>query len=246
MPRYTKALRPPPDIDEGPPLHLERPGAITEHLSPFVRPQRVERLRDVAARRTRYLTALVEGVHDPHNLSACIRSCDAFGLQQLHIVPEHRLPFRLSPVIASGATRWVTVHIHDTVEQALEVLHAEGYRVAATDLGGETEPTPVGDVRVDAPLCIAFGNEHEGISQTLRDACDERVRIPMYGFVESFNISVAFALAVGNLRERAIKHTGKVGDLTPGELTLLLDRWLYDDVPRAPSVLRELARRASS
>ena len=86
--RFAFTELPLPGVRPGPPLHLERPGSVWQHLATFVTADRRRRLQEIAGQRTGHLTALVEGVHDPHNLSACVRSCDAFGLQHLHVVPR--------------------------------------------------------------------------------------------------------------------------------------------------------------
>ncbi len=232
-------------LPEGPPLHLEVPGNATRHLAAFVLPERMDRLQEVLARRTRSLTALIEGVHDPHNVAACMRTCDAFGVQHLHLVPPRGRPQRISRDVSRGADRWITLHYHATTEDAVAALRADGYRIVATDLGGEPPPTPLHRLPVDAPLCVAFGNEHEGISPTLRALADGRMAIPMAGFVESLNISVAFAIALSHLRARLDDLRGPDGDLAPDERAAVLDRWIVGDVPRAARVLEELSRRAS-
>lgn len=231
----------------GPPMHYERPGAVFDALSPFVGEQRISRLTTVAGQRTRHLTALLDSVHDRHNVSACVRSCDAFGINDLHIVPQAGVPLRFSPMTARGALRWVRLHVYRTIDEALDRLDELGYHIVATDLGGpQTPPTELAHLDVSRPLCVAFGNEHAGISDTLRARCDERMQIPMHGFVESFNVSVAFALATGQLRERLNHHRGgNQGDLTPNQTRRLLDRWIFRDVPQAANVLAELSRRAA-
>lgn len=238
-------------LPAGPPLHLERAGAAFAHLRGFVHPRRIARMREVLARRTRRLTALLEHVHDPHNVAACIRTCDAFGVQDLHVIPQPGAEAVFAGRdVSRGAHRWLTITAHPSTSAALAALRAGGYRVAATDLGGATPPRPLAALRWDRPaagdaagLCIAFGNEHDGISETLRAGCDERVQIPMHGFVESLNISVAFAVAVAQLRAGLDASRDALGDLSEAEETALLDRWIVDDVPRARAVLGELAAR---
>lgn len=241
-------MREPPPLPEGPPLHLEVPGNATRHLTPFVAPGRIARMRELLARRTRRVTALFEHVHDPHNVAACVRSADACGLFELHFVTPKGRPLHLSSDVSSGANRWVHRHFHASTEDALATLRGRGYRIAATDLGGEEPPVdlrevPIGDAH--PPICVALGNEHEGISEALREAADLRVRIPMWGFVESLNISVAFALTAFDLRSRLERARGSDrGDLDPETAARTLDQWVVGDVRGARRVLAELARRA--
>ncbi|TNF26693.1 MAG: RNA methyltransferase [Deltaproteobacteria bacterium] len=235
----------PLDLPAGPPLHLERPGACARHLAPFIEPRRIARMHDVLGRRVRHLTALVEHVHDPHNVAACARSCDAFGIQDLHVIPEPGADrVRIGRHVSRGTDRWLTIHYHDDTDAAVDALHAAGYRIAATDLGdADAPPVSLTGLDVDAPLCVAFGNEHDGISETLRRRADLRVLIPMVGFVESLNISVAFAVAMSHLRLRRDAAVGAAGDLDQAARIALLDRWIFADVPRARQVLDVVAQR---
>lgn len=235
-----------PHLPTGPPLHLEQPGRAAELLQPYLRPTRLARFRAVLGRRTRRITALLERVHDPHNLSACVRSCDAFGIQHLHIVPEIGVELKLSRKVASGAQRWVSLHVHADTATAVSALRAEGYGLYATALGDVATTMPVRNTPLERPLCVVFGNERDGVSDALLKAADGNVTVPMYGFVDSFNISVAFALTMHTLRDRLAASGIADGDLSPQERTRLLDRWVISDVPRADEVLAELGRRAAA
>ncbi len=233
------------ELPAGPPLYLERPGAATAHLRAFVLPGRLERLRDILSRRTRHLTVLLERVHDPHNIAACLRTCDAFGIQDLHMIPDNPTSTKISRVVSSGAHRWITVHRHDDTESALQALRVAGYRVYATALGAGPAPAPVHELPLADPLCIAFGNESDGVSDLLRDHADGLAAIPMQGFVESLNVSVAFAIAVATLRHRLDGLTPPPPALEPEESAEILDGWMVHDVGRARAVLTELSRRAA-
>ncbi|MFT7581802.1 MAG: tRNA (guanosine-2'-O-)-methyltransferase [Myxococcota bacterium] len=226
----------------GPPLHLERPGAATKHLGPFLRTKRITRMKTVLDKRTQHLAALVEHIHNPHNVAACVRSCDAFGVQDLHVITQEEKLLMVGREVSRGAVKWVTVRYYDTAEEAVSTLRERGYRIGATDLGGDTPPVPLAEVEVDTPLCICFGNEHAGISDTLRSLSDFRVQIPMHGFVESLNISVACAITLFTLRQRL--DAAAIGQgLAPPDRAKLLDRWIFEDIPGARSVLEEVARR---
>lgn len=233
-------------LPHGPPLHLEQPGRATELLRAFIRPARLERFGQVAADRTRHVTALVERVHDPHNIAACLRSCDAFGIQDLHVVPQSGAPPRMSRSVAGGAHRRLTVHHHADTESAIAWLRARGYRLAVSDLCGTTPPVDLADVSMGAPLCVAFGNERDGISPRLRAAADLRFQIAMFGFVESFNISVAFALTAQALRQALARERPARAALDAAEAATEIDRWVVQDVPHARAVIEELARRETA
>ena len=231
------------DLPSGAPLHLELPGQITKALSPFVLPERLERLRGVVRNRTLRLTLLLEEVHDAHNIAACIRTCEAFGVLELHLIPSSTKPLKMSRLVASGADRWLHLHIHEDLESACEALKSAGYRLAVTDAQvGEKLATP-SDIAINTPLCIAFGNEHDGVSPALKDAADLRVHIPMSGFVESLNISVAVAIVVSRIRERLESQEQDNWRLDAQEELELLDDWILEDVPHAKQILKEIAKR---
>jgi tRNA (guanosine-2'-O-)-methyltransferase len=211
------------------PLRLEEPGKITEALTEFVGDERLERMLAVLGRRTRHVTALVEHVQNPGNVAACIRSCDAFGIQDLHMVTEAGQPIRVARGIGRGTHRWLTVHHHANLDSALAELRREGYRVLATDPGSsERQAIAVEEIELSERVCIAFGNERDGISDALR---------------ESFNISVAFALVMSSLRRRRDQVLGADGDLSSVERARVLDRWMLAQVPQGTKVLEELVRR---
>jgi tRNA (guanosine-2'-O-)-methyltransferase len=234
------------DLPVGPPLYLERAGRATELLTPFVLPERLERLRAVLARRTRRLTLLLEAVHDAHNIAACVRTCDAFGLQDLHIIPPGDKPLRLSKMVSTGAHRWLTVHIHACLDDALGALSASGYRLAITDVVADTARDTPATVDLDEPLCLAFGNERDGITDALSAAAERRLHIPMAGFVESFNVSVAVAISVSRIRERIDALDAGTWRLAEAERRAILDTWIVEDVPRSRAVLLEISRRHAS
>ena len=204
-------------------------------------------MEEVLGRRTRHVTALIEHVQNPHNVAACIRSCDAFGIQDLHMVTESAQPIRVATGIGKGTHRWLTVHHHPDLATALSALREAGYRVLATDPGSdERRATPVEEIDLNSRVCVAFGNERDGISDALREAADGLCVIPMHGFVESFNISVAFALAMSSLRRRRDAAEGIGGDLEEIERARVLDRWMLAQVPQGTKVLEELVRRQKS
>ena len=230
----------------GPPLSLERGGRVTELLSPFVLPERLERLREVVGNRTRRLTLLLEEVHDAHNIAACIRTCEAFGLLELHLIPSADKPLKMSRLVASGADRWLTLHIHDDLDSAQRVIAEQGYRLAVTDpREGPNLHTPSA-LPLQAAVCLAFGNEKDGVSEALLNAAELRLHVPMAGFVESLNISVAVAISVARIRERLEESADNTWRLSDSEQAMLLDQWILDDVPHAHAILEEIAKRQQS
>ena len=231
-------------LPSGAPLFLERPGSVAQHLRPFITKERYTRLSDVLDRRTRRLTSFLENVFDAHNLSACMRSSEAFGLQDIHVIPQEGLDLRFSNDVSSGSHRWLSPIMYGSIDEAIAGLREGGYRIIATDLQECDRQLDLDEVPLDQKLVVAFGGEHEGISQRLRDEADATLALPMYGFVQSFNISVAFALVMHRLRQRQLERGASEGDLGAEQKLSLLDRWIFEDVPKSREILEELRRRA--
>lgn len=203
------------------------PAAVARILEEFVRPERAARLRGVFATRLDTVTAVMDAPHDPHNGSAVIRSCDAFGVQRLHVV-ERIEPFLISNQVARGAERWVDVRTHADVPAAVAALAESGHELVATHPEGDLLP---GDLASLPRVALVLGNERVGIIEDLRAACRHSVRIPMRGFVESLNVSVTAAI----LMQHATWQ--RPGDLSTREQEHLYARALVLTVPHASEIL---------
>ena len=202
-------------------------GAITRTLEAFVQPERAVRLREVFAARLDSVTAVMDAPHDPHNGAAVIRSCDAFGVQRLHVV-ERLEGFLAANSVARGSERWVDVRAHASVEDAVAALQASGHELVATHPEGDLVP---GDLASIPRVAIVLGNERTGIAAQLHAACRHSVRIPMRGFAESLNVSVTAAI----LLQQAT--ASRPGDLAEAERAQLFARALVLTVPHAAEIL---------
>lgn len=164
-------------------------------LAPLLTETRSRRMETVAAGRTRRLRLVIQDVHNPHNVSACLRSAEAMGVQDVDVVTL-RERFRPSTV-AKGVAPWLTLRRHTTVEGCVKNLRANGYRIAA----GLPRPDakPLAELPLDEPIAVVFGNEHAGVDPAWLDAVDYAFTIPMAGMVESLNISVSAAITLYHL-----------------------------------------------
>jgi tRNA (guanosine-2'-O-)-methyltransferase len=228
----------------GPPLHLDRPGQPVSVLGPFLLPERIERLRSTLARRTRHVTVLADRFHDAHNIAACMRSCEAFGFQDFHLIPQDEVKKKMSMMVTKGAHKWLTTYRHPDADSAIGDLRARGYKIVIADPPGTAPSTPMDTLDLSRPIALVLGNEHGGVGPALREAADERVHIPMAGFVESLNVSVACAVALSRLRSRVDDELGAQVFLSEIEQRALLDLWVARDVPRVAHVVAELVRRS--
>nr|PZN15156.1 MAG: RNA methyltransferase [Pseudomonadota bacterium] len=200
---------------------------VIEVLEPFALPRRCERFREAIAARLDSVTLLLDAPHDPHNGAAILRSADAFGLCEMHVVPRGER-FLIGRRIAKGSQRWVDVTVHSGPEAAVTALKRRGYSLVATAPNGELLPEELATI---PRVALLLGNEHSGLSEPLLAAADASVRIPMRGFVESLNVSVAAAILL------AFATRGRSGDLSPAEQRFLYARALFRSVPRAADIL---------
>jgi tRNA (guanosine-2'-O-)-methyltransferase len=170
--------------------------------------RRAERIDRVVADRLGSLTLVLEGVHDPHNLAAVLRTAEGLGLQEVHVV-EAPKGFRPSSAITQGADKWLDVTRHASAGACVGALRERGFQIFASLLSPEA--LPLDELPFERKLALVFGNEHEGVSAALAEACDGTFRIPMYGFTQSFNISVAAAIAIRTGVEAARRAVGDNG-----------------------------------
>lgn len=227
MRRYSLEAKPLPELVAGPwPPGWSASGIIAA-LEPLVLPERQLRLRAGFAARLRDVTVVMDRPHDPHNGAAVLRSCDAFGVQDVHIVSGHQ-PFLVSQVVTRRAERWLDIHEHASPESALDPLLDAGFTLVTTHPQGELVPEDLSHI---PKLALVFGNEHWGIDERFVRAAGRSVRIPMRGFVESLNLSVSAAI----LLHAAV--AGRSGNLSADEQERLYARGLYQTVKRAEVVL---------
>ncbi len=206
-------------------------------LERFMLPERVRRLSAAAARRTRGLTVVLDGVHDPHNLSAVVRSVEGFGLLNLHVIETHAR-FGICPKVTQGAEKWLDIHRYPAPQECLAALQAQGFALWLAD--PDPAAVTIDKLPWEGRLALVFGNEHEGASDKMCRAAHGRFRIPMRGFSQSLNVSVAagIVLAVGTAeRER---RTGSPGDLSAEDQAALAAEWQRRSVRAAEQIMAHL------
>ena len=165
-----------------------------------MRPERFRRIREVLERRQPDLTVLMDRVHKTHNFAAILRSCDAVGVLDAHVVLEPEKPMELHRAVSAGTRKWIRLHRHDDVSSAVAHLHGAGYRIVAA------HPTPDAldyrDVDYTEPTALLMGSELRGVSEEALELADAHVTIPMDGMVRSLNVSVAAAILLFEARRQ--------------------------------------------
>ena len=179
---------------------MEDKKALTEYLLGFVTDRKNELFAENVAQRTRHLTVVVENLYQDHNFSAVMRSCDCFGVQDMHVV-ENKYSYRVNDEIALGASQWVNVHRYRENENntvaCIERLKKQGYVIAATTPHKDDMDLEAYDI--SKPTALLFGTEKEGLTPEALDMADVYVKVPMVGFTESLNISVCAAVCLHHL-----------------------------------------------
>mgnify|MGYP001795284197 CR=1 FL=1 len=214
----------------GGPAPLPAPAeAIVAALVPHVTPARWARMQAVAASRSYAVQPVLEAFHDPHNASAVLRSCDAFGIQRVHVVPGEE-EFLAARKVSRGTDRWLELVAHEGIAPCLDGLKAQGFEIYVASMEGDVHPAELATV---PKVAVVFGNERRGPSPTARALSDGTYAVPMRGFVESLNVSVAAAITL-----QAVMH-GRPGDLTETERRALEARYLMTTLASAEAILRE-------
>ena len=211
---------------------------LTRYLGTFLSQRRAGRIEAVLAQRTRHVTLVLEDVFQPHNASAVLRSCECFGIQDVHVV-EGRNAYTVSRGVSLGAGQWLNLIRHraaagQDVATCAAALGRAGYRLAAAvpDAGSPA----VDDLPVDRPLAVLFGTEEEGLTDRAVDLAEVRTHIPMFGFTESFNVSVSAALVLRALTDRVRAEVPDWG-LSEEEKAELRFRWHRLSVRRSDLIL---------
>lgn len=185
--------------------------ALFEYLQTYLTDRRKQLFKKVLAERTRHFTVVTEDVYQLHNTSAVMRSCEVFGIQDLHVVEEIEGK-RVDKEIAMGAQKWVSLYRYNTIAQCMEKLKREGYQLIATT--PHHDSMMLQDFDISRKTALFFGKEDVGLSNTVLENADGFLKIPMYGFTESLNISVSAAIILQDVvtRMRRINIDWRLSD----------------------------------
>lgn len=190
----------------------------------------------LAPLRTRHISVVLEDIYQSHNASAVLRSCDCFGVQDVHVV-EANNPFNPAGDVAVGSSKWVDYYKHTSIQEAYRHLHQQGYRIVAT-LPHENDQM-ITDLDISRKTALVFGTELTGLTQEAIDGADAYVKVPMYGFTESFNISVCAALSLFSLTER-MRRSDISWQLDSDALLDLKLHWAMQAIRDGHSVMKHL------
>lgn len=205
---------------------------LIEYLREFTTEARWDKIMEVLSLRTNHITVVLEDLHKPHNANAVLRSCDGFGIQDVHII-ENENEFDTSATVSIGAHQWLSLHRYrekdrDNVKYCFDNLKAEGYRVLATT--PHENDSNLEDVEITQKTALVFGTERHGVSDKVMEQADGFVKIPMSGFSESFNISVSAAICLYDLTTRLRNSEEVHWHLDPDVMEELKLKWLLNTI----------------
>ena len=169
--------------------------ALFNYLSKYLTSNKLQKFREIIRHRTKHVTIALENIYQSHNASAVLRTCDCFGILDVHII-ENDYSFQVSKDIALGSNKWLNLYHYRNYKNntltCIEKLKKDGYRIIATT--PHTNDCLIHELPIENKMAFFFGTELEGLSEEVMANSDEYVRIPMYGFTESYNISVSAAI----------------------------------------------------
>ncbi len=216
---------------------------LIEYLSSVITEKRFAQIQEVLQNRTRYLTVMLEDIYQSQNASAVLRTCDCFGIQDAHII-ENENEYNINPDVVQGASKWLTLNYYNEKDNntldAINKLKADGYRIVATT--PHTNDVNLEEFDISAgKAALVFGTELTGISDVVRENADEFLKIPMYGFTESFNISVSAAIVLHHLVFK-LNESGLNWKLSQKESDEILLNWLRITVKKSELVEKRFYR----
>lgn len=183
---------------------------------------RESRMRTVLGKRISGLRIVAEALHLRHNLSAILRSAESFGVHDVHLIQPERAK---ASSAARGAERWLNIHVHSSLEECVSVLHKEGYQLWVADIE-EGAHTPH-SIPIDHPIAVLMGTELTGVSKEARELADGCIYVPMLGFTQSLNVSVAAACIMHTLSHRISQASPK--RLSDAHIDHMVDAWKKRD-----------------
>ena len=219
---------------------------LYNHLASFVSSHKLNLFKKVIEYRTRYITVALEDIYQPHNASAVLRSCDCFGIQDVHII-ENQNTYTVNPEVALGASKWLDLNYYsnknNNTEAAINHLKSQGYRIVATTPHSKQKYLSDFDLHT-GKTALLFGTEMRGLSQNAMELADEHLVIPQYGFTESLNISVSAATILHYLTLQL--HDSNIKwKLTQKEKHDIIFRWMKRTVKMSEEIINAFNNNSS-
>jgi len=212
---------------------------VLQHIAPSLTSDRLKKIENVIQNRCFDVAVVLESIYDRGNISAVMRTSEALGFVNFHVI-ETQEKFKEANRVTQGSDKWVEVKKWKTTAESVRALKDQGYQICVTTLEGAR---PIGEVDFSKPTAFVLGNEKEGVSREMIAAADEKIIIPMQGFVQSFNISVAGALGLYHIQQDRLRRTGRHSELTREQMDILKAHYCLRTQDSAKDSLKELFSR---
>lgn len=220
-------------------MNTNKTEQLLAYFLQFVTDNKKQKMNSVLADRTRHVTIMLENLFQPHNASAILRTCDLFGIQDVHVMQGEN-KFQPITTISMGAAKWLDTHQYTSTAESIAHLRSKGYKIIATT--PHTTACDLPDLDFTEKTALLFGTENIGLSQEALNLADGFVKIPMHGFTESFNVSVSVALCLYHART-ILTHSSPIPwQLSPQEKTDILLSWARRIVTAPELLEREFAK----
>ncbi|MFS4457777.1 TrmH family RNA methyltransferase [Bdellovibrio sp. HCB2-146] len=215
---------------------------VLEKIGPLLTADRRQKIERVVADRNFDTAVVLEGIYDRGNISAVMRSAEGLGFGNFHVI-ETQEKFKEANRVTQGADKWVEVKKWKQTADCVKNLKAQGYKICVTHLDAKAKP--LHEIDFSGKVALVLGNERDGVSQEMIAAADESIIIPMTGFVQSFNISVAGALSLYHISQDRRQRRGTNASLTEEEQGILRAHYYMRTQDSAVQYLQELFSRGT-
>ena len=209
---------------------------LLAYFEGFLTDKRKNTFKTVLENRTRHFTVVLEDIYQPHNASAVVRTCDIFGIQDLHVI-ENRYINRVSRYVAKGSQKWITSHRYKTdgnnTKNCLDDLKKKGYQIIATT--PHSDSSLLHNFDINQKSAFVLGAEAEGVSDYVKDNADGFLKIPMVGFTESLNISVAAAIILQDVTTK-LRNSELDWQLSEEEKEILYFDWVKKTIKNVDKI----------
>jgi len=209
-----------------------------DFLTSIITPNRLERFDAILKERTKHFTVILEDLYQKHNQSAIVRSCDVFGIQETHVIENKYISY-MSNQVAKGAQKWLDFKMYDSInhntQDCIDAIKEQGYQLIVTS--PHIDSCLLNDFDITKKSAFVFGVEKEGVSKQMIDQADGFIKIPMYGFTESLNVSVAAAIILQNVTER-IRKSDINWQLSEKEMLEIKLKWMKKSIKNIDVIMQ--------
>jgi tRNA (guanosine-2'-O-)-methyltransferase len=220
---------------------------LIAYLENFVTKKRKQTFEKILEKRTRYITVVLEDIYQPHNASAVLRTCECFGIQDIHII-ENKNEYNINPDVVVGSHKWLSLFKYNTSDEnsiaTVRHLKENGYRIVATI--PDQKSTELKDFDLNSgKVALLFGTELKGLTDDILNVSDEFLHIPMAGFTQSLNISVSAAIILYELTKK-LRQSDIPWGLMEEEKQLLKTEWLKNTIKNADMLIHNFKEQNKS